>query len=58
MILVSDPAPLDTLTMQASADWRRSGSIAWYTARTPNTFVSQIARISSNDTRLGHVDLA
>src|SRR5277367_6385519 len=55
--LVSEPAPLDTLTMRAAGASRRSGSIAWVTARTPNTLVSHTARTSSSDTTLGRVDL-
>src|SRR5271163_2289235 len=55
--LVSEPAPLDTLTIRAAGASRRSGSIAWVTARTPNTLVSHTARTSSSDTTLGRVDL-
>ena len=50
---MSDPTPLETLIMRAAGASRSSGSIAWYTASTPNTLVSQTARISVMDTLLG-----
>ena len=43
--------------MRAAGASRRSGSIAWVTATTPNTLVSNTARSSSRDTLLGRVDL-
>src|ERR1700683_750799 len=55
--IVSEPTPLDTLTMRAAGALRRIGSIAWVTARTPNTFVSHTTRTSSRDTLLGRVNL-
>src|ERR1700748_1199948 len=55
---VSDPTPLDTLTMRASGDWRRSGSIPWQTGRDTNTLVSQTARTSSRDALLACDDAA
>src|SRR6202047_2034530 len=54
---VSQPTPLDTLTMRAAGASRRSGSIAWVTATTPNTLVSNTARSSSRDTLVVRVDL-
>src|SRR5271156_1177480 len=56
--LVSEPTPLDTLTIRAAGASRSSGSIAWVTARTPNTLVSHTARISARGTLLGRVNLA
>src|SRR6267142_3118682 len=56
--VVREPTPLDTLTIRASEDLRSSGSMAWYTARTPNTLVSQTVRISSRDALLAFDDAA
>ena len=54
--LVRDPEPLDTLTIRAAGASRRRGSMAWVTAMTPNTFVSNTARTSSSDATLGRPD--
>src|SRR5271156_834599 len=51
--LASEPAPLETLTIRAAGASRSRGSIAWYTASTPKTLVSQIVRTSVSETLLG-----
>jgi hypothetical protein len=56
--VVSEPTPLDTITILAPGVSRSIGNIAWWTARTPNTLVSHTVRISSIETTLGRVDLA
>jgi hypothetical protein len=46
-LIVSEPNPLETLTMRAAVDLRSSGKNACVTASTPKTFVSQMVRTSS-----------
>src|ERR1700759_3263214 len=55
--LANEPAPLETLTIRAAGDSRSKGSIAWYTARVPNTLVSHMLRTSLSETGLGRFSL-
>jgi hypothetical protein len=53
---VSEPPVLATFTIRVSGASRSSGSVAWVTATTPNTFVSKTARSSSSETALSRPD--
>ena len=47
MLQVSDPVPLETLTMRGCAERRSAGKNALVTATTPNTLVSYVRRNTS-----------
>src|SRR6266487_1018571 len=48
-----EPISLDRLTMHPASERRSRGSMALVTAKTPNTLVSKISRMSSSATWLG-----
>lgn len=50
---VSDPTPLDTLTIRGEGARRSIGSIAFVTRMTPKTLVSSTVRMLSISTRVG-----